>query len=73
MDLLIWTEVLTVSAPGMVPLLLSIHNPVLHLGVARLLGAPRVNIETTTDYVPSQVTFSAVKHPCRITSRYTKV
>lgn len=48
----------------MVPLLLSTYDTVLPLGAMWLLGAPRVTIESTTDYVPSQVTFSAVKHPC---------
>lgn len=51
-------------APGMVPLSLSTYDTVLPLGAVWLLGAPRVNIENTTDYVSSQVTFSAVKHPC---------
>lgn len=52
------------AAPGMVPLLLSTYDTVPPLGAVRLLGAPRVDIENTSDYVPSQVTFSAVKHPC---------
>lgn len=52
------------AVPGMVPLLLSTYDTVPPLGSVRLLGAPRVDIENTNDYVPSQVTFSAVKHPC---------